>query len=69
MLRYKTRTLLLLTLLCGLAVAIFARPYVDASAERQAILRLEKDWDILVDSEAKLGAWQNKKIPAEEKAS
>ena len=69
MLRYKIRTLLFLTLLCGLAVAIFARPYVDASAERQAILRLEKDWDILLDSEAKLGAWQNKKIPAKEEAS
>ena len=53
--RFKIRTLFLLTLIAAVLVVTAMRPYVDAASESAALKSLQKDWEILVDAEAFLG--------------
>ena len=58
--RFKIRTLLILTALAAFLTAVVAKPYVDAKGEVSALKRLENDWGLLVDEKAFLGG---KEIP------
>lgn len=62
--RFKIKSLLLLTLLLAILIAFFVKPYTAAVAERNAIKALEKHWQILVDGNAALGkaSWSPKPI-------
>lgn len=53
--RFKIRTLLIATALMAILIAFFAKPYLDSTAESRALARMEKDWELLLDSAAFLG--------------
>jgi len=46
-LRFKIRTLLIITAIFAVLIGVVVKPYVDARAESRAIERLNEDWELL----------------------
>jgi len=52
--RFTIKTLLLLTCIAAVILALLLKPVIDASIEKRALIELEKQWQVSVDADAYL---------------